>query len=255
MPRVLVVGQAARWTLKVVELHDDHLRPFGIDWHVDLWLHVPPAFELRALRVGERRILRRCGNCLRERGAFAREHGNERRGAAEEQDGDEQRNGTFREGAGVTRRAPRQCGHGQFRGSARNDEDSNDGNIGGHAQQADGLQLEERCPREVEHERQRDRRQYEDIPGDVLALRIVPPPAERGQEQHQREVQNAAERDRYAPEAAVAAQVRLRAAHGGADVAGARIGRVGDEAVVHVGGSGRRPQPQQREGHQQRSCP
>ncbi len=255
MPRVLVVGQTAGRTLEIVELHDHHFRSFRIDRHVDFRLHVPPALELGALGVGQRRKLWRDGRRLRERAAFAREGRNERHGAADEKDRYEEREGTLRERAGITRRAPRQCGHGKFRGSARDDEDGDDGNVSRHAQQAHGFQLEERRPCQIQHERQRDRRQRENVTGDVLALGIGAPAAQADEEEHQREIQNAAERHRHAPKTTIATQIRLRAADRRADVAGARIGRVGHETVVDVSGSRRRYQSEQREGHQQRSCP
>src|SRR6185295_9185499 len=119
-------------------------------------------------------------------------------------------------------------------GGVADDEQPDNVGIRDEAEQTVGFQHEDGRVPQVEDDRERQRRQYEQIAGDVLAHARTRRHAADRQERSRHEPECAENRHRNRAEGAVAAQIDLRAADARAHVAEAVVARIEDEAVVHV---------------------
>ena len=233
---VLREGLAARRALVVVELHQHHRSAFAGHHHRHALLRGEERLEL--LLRGRRQPARRRSSRLAGRGSFGGRLGGEPADGHHRQD--DESDGGSGSGRGTQRRGQvagepgGQGAHGSPRGRGGRDEQSDHGHVGGHTQQADVLQHDQRGVAQVEDDTEADDRGEEDIAWRAGAERWIG----RGhaeQQQDAGEEQRPEQRHRDPGHRPVRAGVGAGAAQARVDVAEAGVGRIGEHLVVHPG--------------------
>src|SRR5207247_11008468 len=121
-----------------------------------------------ALELGTLLLARRRGG-LGGAAALAREERDRRGGARKEQDGERDGHGTGDPGTHIRGGATRKRSHRKVHGRAGNYVQSNDRGIRHETEWAEGFQNEEGRVAEIQHDAEGDRRQREQITGNIVA--------------------------------------------------------------------------------------